>query len=78
MSGHPDQAAVGAAHARLGTASCAAETPLPSELTTSHETGRPVRFELTEVTRQAVDEYLHMSGRKPGERLFPGRRGIDI
>jgi integrase len=31
------------------------------------KTGRPVRFELTEVTRQALDEYLRASGRKPGE-----------
>jgi integrase len=41
------------------------------------KTGRPVRFELTEVTRQALDEYLRMTGRKPGEYLFPGRRGPD-
>jgi hypothetical protein len=39
------------------------------------KTGRPVRFELTEVTRQALDEYLRASGRKPGQCLFPGRRG---
>jgi len=37
------------------------------------KTGRPVRFELTEVTRQAVDDYLRMSGRKVGQCLFPGR-----
>ena len=41
------------------------------------KTGRPVRFELTEVTRQAVDDYLRLSGRKPGQCLFPGRRGPD-
>src|SRR5215468_6801160 len=41
------------------------------------KTGRPVRFELTEVTRQALDEYLRMAGRRPGEYLFPGRRGPD-
>jgi len=41
------------------------------------KTGRPVRFELTEVTRQAVDDYIHISGRKPGQCLFPGRRGPD-
>jgi integrase len=39
------------------------------------KTGRPVRFELTEVTRQALDEYLRGRGRKPGEYLFPGRSG---
>src|SRR5437660_4732021 len=37
------------------------------------KTGRPVRFELTEQTRQAVDEYLRMTCRKPGEFLFSGR-----
>jgi integrase len=39
------------------------------------KTGRPVRFELTEVTRQALDDYLRFSNRKPGQCLFPGRRG---
>jgi integrase len=39
------------------------------------KTGRPVRFELTEVTRQALDDYLRASGRKAGQCLFLGRRG---
>lgn len=39
------------------------------------KTGRPVKFELTEATRQAVDEYLKVSGKKPGECLFTGRHG---
>jgi integrase len=34
------------------------------------KTGRPVRFELTEQTRQAVDAYLRVAGKKPGEFLF--------
>src|SRR5215470_2283094 len=38
------------------------------------KTGHPVRFELTEQTRQAVDEYLQTAGRKLGEPLFRGRR----
>jgi integrase len=38
------------------------------------KTGQPVRFELTEQTRQAVDDYLRATGRKPGQVLFPGRR----
>lgn len=38
------------------------------------KTGRPVRFELTEVTRQALDDYLRATGRGAGECLFPGRR----
>jgi integrase len=29
------------------------------------KTGRPVRFELTEVTRQALDDYLRLIGRSP-------------
>ena len=41
------------------------------------KTGRPVRFELTEVARQALDDYLRVSGRKPGQCLFPGRRSPD-
>jgi integrase len=41
------------------------------------KTGRPVRFELTETTRQALDDYLRFAGRKPGHYLFPGRKGHD-
>ena len=39
------------------------------------KTGQPVRFEMTEHTRQAVDDYLKAAGKKPGEFLFTGRRG---
>src|SRR5436190_23750870 len=39
------------------------------------KTGRPVRFELTEQTRQAIDDYLRVAGKKPGEFIFTGRRG---
>jgi integrase len=35
--------------------------------------GRRVRFELTDQTRQAIDEYLRLTARKPGQFLFPGR-----
>src|SRR5712691_3984223 len=38
------------------------------------KTGRPVRFELTEQTRQAVDDYMKAAGKKPGEFLFTGRK----
>ena len=38
------------------------------------KTGRPVRFELTEQTRQAINEYLAATGKKPGDYLFSGRR----
>lgn len=37
------------------------------------KTGRPVRFELTDQTRLAVDEYLRLTGRKAGQYLFAGR-----
>ena len=40
------------------------------------KTGIPVRFEITEQTRQAVDDYLRASGKKPGEFLFGGSRRL--
>nr|WP_312018069.1 tyrosine-type recombinase/integrase [Bradyrhizobium sp. sBnM-33] len=39
------------------------------------KTGRPVRFELSEQTGQAVDDYLKAANKKPGEFLFTGRPG---
>ena len=39
------------------------------------KTGRPVRFELSEQTRQAIDDYLKAANKRPGEFLFTGRRG---
>jgi integrase len=39
------------------------------------KTGQPVRFELTEQTRQAVDDYLRADAKKPGGSMFGGRRG---
>jgi integrase len=41
------------------------------------KTGYMVRFELTEQTREAVDEYLRAFGRRPGGFLFPSRRHKD-
>jgi integrase len=38
------------------------------------KTLRPVRFELTDQTRQAVDSYLKTASKKPGEFLFTSRR----
>jgi integrase len=40
------------------------------------KTGQPVRFELTEQTRQTVDDYIKAAGKKPVEFLFIGRRGL--
>ena len=42
------------------------------------KTRRPVKFELTEQTRQAVEDYLRASGKNPGEFLFSGRRKATI
>ena len=39
------------------------------------KTGRPVKFEITEHTRQAIDDYLKTKEKKPGDFLFIGRRG---
>jgi integrase len=41
------------------------------------KTGRTVKFELTEQTREALDEYLRAFGRKTGNFLFPSRRHKD-
>ena len=41
------------------------------------KTGRPVKFEITELTRQAVDDYLKAADKKAGEFLFTGRRGTN-
>lgn len=37
------------------------------------KTGRPVKFEITENTREAINSYLQISGRQPGQFLFGGR-----
>jgi integrase len=41
------------------------------------KTGRPVRFELTEQTRQSIDDYLASIRKGPDDYLFSGRRGIE-
>ena len=40
------------------------------------KTARPVRFEVTEQTRQALDDYIRATGKGPGEFLFGSRRGL--
>src|SRR5437868_12437155 len=37
------------------------------------KTGRPVKFELTDLTRQAVDDYLRVADKELGEFLFTSR-----
>jgi integrase len=39
------------------------------------KTGQPVRFVVTEQTRQAIDDYIRAAGKKSGEFLFAGQRG---
>jgi hypothetical protein len=41
------------------------------------KTGQPVRLELTEQTRQAVDDYLRSAVERSGEFIFTGRRGLE-
>jgi hypothetical protein len=41
------------------------------------KTGRPVKFELTDLTRQALDDYLKATGRQTGQFLFAGRGRSD-
>jgi integrase len=51
-----------------------APTGYTIERATVRKTGRPVKFELTEQTRQAIEDYLRASGKKVGEFLFTSRR----
>ena len=39
------------------------------------KTGRPVKFEISEQTRQSVDDYVEARAKEAGEYLFAGRRG---
>jgi len=39
------------------------------------KTSRPVQFEITELTRQAIDAYINATGDNLGTYLFPGRGG---
>jgi integrase len=41
------------------------------------KTGHPVRFELTEQTREAIDDHIKAADKKPGEFLFASRRNRD-
>src|SRR6478672_3129635 len=42
-----------------------------------NKTPQPVRFELTEQTRQAVADYLRAAAKKLGEFMFTGRPGSE-
>ena len=43
-------------------------TPSIARLYARRRPGQPVRFEMTEQTREAVDSYIGAAGKKPGER----------
>jgi len=52
-------------------------TAVPRSGVRQRKTGHTVRFELTEQTRKAVDDYLRAFGRRPGDLLSPSRRHKD-
>jgi len=37
------------------------------------KTGQPVKFEMSEQTRQSIDDYVRTARKKPGDFLFSGR-----
>src|SRR5580704_9936278 len=41
------------------------------------KTGQPVRFELTEPTREAIDDYIKAADKRPGQFLFACRGGCN-
>ena len=41
------------------------------------KTGCPVKFEISEQTRQAIDDYLDTKNKSPDDFLFAGYRGIN-
>jgi hypothetical protein len=41
------------------------------------KTGRPVKFEISEQTRQAIDDHLDTKKTMPSDFLFTGHCGID-
>jgi integrase len=47
----------------------------PQALVLQKKTGRPVQFEITEQTPEAVMQWIRHANLKPDNRLFPGRPG---
>jgi integrase len=39
------------------------------------KTGQPVRFEMTDLTRQSIDDYIRVACKKPSDFLFASCRG---
>ena len=55
----------------------ASASPVRPQWLRQKKTGQPVKFELTEQTRQAIDDYVKAGRRKPGEFLFTSRANRD-
>ena len=49
-------------------------TTLDRATVRQRKTGQPVRFELTEQSREAIDTYLKATEKRHGDYLFPSRR----
>ena len=77
QSGHRQQAARLRRGQPEGRGRCSAWLAVDRATVRQRKTGRPVRFELTEHTRQAVDAHIKAAGKKPGQFLFVGHRGPD-
>lgn len=52
-------------------------TTLDRATVRQRKTGQPVRFELTEQSREALDAYIKATETRPGDYLFPSRRFLD-
>ncbi len=52
-------------------------TTLDRATVRQRKTGQPVRFELTEQSREAVDAYIKATEKQHGDHLFPSRRFPD-
>ena len=52
-------------------------TTLDRATVRQRKTGQPVRFELTEQSREALDAYMNATKTGPGDYLFPSRRFPD-
>ena len=49
-------------------------TALDRATVRQRKTGHPIRFDLTEQTREAIDAYMKATEKRPGDYLFPSRR----
>jgi integrase len=77
----PDKASGGEAHRDLAMFNLAIDSKLRGcdvvNLRVEEKLDIPSHFELSEQTREAVDEYIRSAPRRAGEFLFPSRRHAD-